>query len=1061
MSTSGFAIGAADDAASRAARFDDTPLAPRGIDQPSLIPAVIVCVGGTGIEVGEALRKLRSKFVVDQGNTVAARQQADSVVLIGVDSWKSPSLMAFGAGNYVVIPEDHQLVNDRVRQHWSTNEDFAASWVGANGDYHRPGDFHTGAGQDRAKGRLGWSLNMMENHISVSMLVKTHVTRLLDALGPVGSIDRVPIYIVRGISGGTGSGIGGAIAVELRKALENNCSLIGVEILFDAAELKTNQGDNRALRANGAAALAEIDRIKTRQNVPEPFFRDENSGVEISIERDVFTYTYVFGAMNAKGLFLKNPGEVEAHAAACLAAEIFLPSTAGVHGPASQFIMRATEMPTHEGRSWTYASAALSELRYEPGLVAGFLATTFARTAVHDYMMPSPDVIENTWAEYKQATLTLAGNLHLTTNTARAILNSGYPNEPHTPAAPALSITNPAFVTATKTSIQNYVAQIRTNYDEWLSKPFAMALDRRRMHIQRNVRGGDGQAMHADGALFTEFERQLANPDGRGVQHALGFLRSMRTELDKAIEEIHVALDGPMWRDNPANGANQTLATATQNFESRTKQLATQMSQSKFMDRSGKKAKTGFVQSVWTPLATSQRTVMVLNSALSVLQLANGDIDELERQLVNRVKDVAQGFRDAYDKAERGLNSESSGGQLDDVLLSKASFVHYVFKPEVEAFTANRAADFVADHVLGNRGLVAHIAMVIDGKRKDASGQRAATGAIVEHALGYARSEFFETADKLTVWSALHAEMRARMAVNEMDKPLQEALIAADANVRGGGVENTSDARRRTQIERYAEYRLRACLDRAAPWWRLDTTMRIVAPPPAAHQRPYKFTIIGYDKDAYESFVLVHDTDNFLSNVTRQLGVNPTARRGKNSLTIYNREGLVPLFYLDQDRYCTPMLEASTDVKKDKPLMTDARFSTEIVEFDPPETASDRRRLLIAAGLYFGLIESTDNGDMSFVDQSGTVLEYPRVGALENEFALDKPSFRWLAQAVGERAASLGDMESAQTAANMRDLVQRYDQAARKRHSADDQRWWQQVGDVLKRRKRRGSFAIL
>src|SRR5690242_13321868 len=58
-------------------------------------PAIVVCIGGTGLDVGIELRRLKQQFLSDNDFSVAAKEQADSVKLVGVDSWSHPDLASF------------------------------------------------------------------------------------------------------------------------------------------------------------------------------------------------------------------------------------------------------------------------------------------------------------------------------------------------------------------------------------------------------------------------------------------------------------------------------------------------------------------------------------------------------------------------------------------------------------------------------------------------------------------------------------------------------------------------------------------------------------------------------------------------------------------------------------------------------------------------------------------------------------------------------------------------------------------------------------------------------
>jgi hypothetical protein len=1039
----------------------DGPVSIDAAAQVPLQPAIVICIGGTGIDVGNELRRLKTQFVSDHGGLLAAKQQADAVVLIGIDSWKSPALLNFGSGHYVVIPGDPLLVNERVKQHWAANEDFSQAWVSYGGHPHWPGDFFTGAGQDRSKGRLGWTLNSLEGRTSVSSIVSGHLQTLLSALGPVGAVDTVPIYIVRGVSGGTGSGVGGAIAVELRKNLPNNCSIIGVEILNDAAELKVSGPERTAIRANAAGALAENDRIKSRNGAPQPYFRDRQTSTEHTIERDVFVYTYLFGAVNASGLFLKKPGEVEAHAAHCLASEIFLPSTSGVHGPASQFLMRATELPTYQGRSWTYASAAVSELRYEPHVVADYLGVSFARDAVTKRMLPDAAHIDDLRPQIQNGIEEFLTTEQVAWGTGlRTLLQKGYPNAPRTRPAPTLT-GNPVWTAATASNAAMIVRQEWTKYEDWRARTFLQTLDDRRTWLLRNVRGGDGGSLHSDGTLFVEFAKHLGRTDGDGVAYAYAFLDEIEAKLENELDLVNTELAGPNYRLAADGGVKARYTQQSERFERAINSLATEMASGRFFKKNAKQAKETFETATWGQLATTDQLMRICNVAIGVLEPLISDVHELRRILKQRITDIDGKLNNAKERASRRLSNQEHGGKLDDLLLSIPELAEAIFAVEKSHVQDTQASAFISGDVIGGDGLIGLLSGIVDRRLKTPSEQGNTTSLMVDRAIGAAQKLFWESADRLNVWSALYAEMQFRPRVGLIDKALEEALLEAEQLVKGHSPSTRAEELRIAQIQRYAEHRLKICMDRAAPWWRLDSTMRIVAPPPAAHPRPFKFTIVGYDEDAYNQFIADQGTRNFLHDITSSLGVNPTARFGKNSLTIYNREGLVPLFYLDQERYGGPLLEAARAVQNGKPLMTDSRFDPEIVEFDPPETPGDQRRLVIAASLLFGLASQGDQGDIAYTDNTGATHAFANVRKFEDDLHYNMVVHQDLVDQIHVRIDTLADHDREPTMARLQILMSEREHDATRRQSNPDQRWWQQVGDVLKRRKRRGSLSLV
>jgi hypothetical protein len=221
---------------------------------------------------------------------------------------------------------------------------------------------------------------------------------------------------------------------------------------------------------------------------------------------------------------------------------------------------------------------------------------------------------------------------------------------------------------------------------------------------------------------------------------------------------------------------------------------------------------------------------------------------------------------------------------------------------------------------------------------------------------------FLPTTGGISIWDALQRELNTRLELREIDEPLRRALQSLREEQRSA---DAPGALPQAALlgQRYAEQRIRICLNRAAPFWRLDD--RAALEEPLLLERPIRLPLVGYDRDHYLAFLERAGVSEFLDRVVSTLGVTPKDRPGPYAVSVYVREGGIPLFYLDR-ALTGPMLRDATVVGRARPLVTDARSVREIVECDPPESDEARLGFALAAAVHFRVATLDAGGGVRF-----------------------------------------------------------------------------------------------
>ena len=1056
------ASGDADPVAAKAAGVDDRPAAVPGPDDDATIPltfkpAIVLGVGGTGIEVAHGVLHLRDRFVAEAGHSLAARQRADTIFVFGVDTWPHPRLKALGPGNWLTLPQNPLGVDGRVQSLWRANSHFRAVWPSVNGGPYRPGDYIDGAGQDRLKGRLAWLLSQFQGGQSVVSMVQAALQQIQNVLGlaPViadGTFE-IPIYVVRGIGGGTGSGVTDPLAVELRQALPGYCRFIAVEILPDAAELKTQESEHPSLRANGAVALAERERLLSGNHALAPFFARDDVARALLAGESPFLYTYLFSRRNAKSLTMTVEGQAEALVAHCLATEIFLSAADQVQDPNSQFRQQLAALPNHDGRSCLYASAAVSEFSYRPRLVAASLGSRFAAAAIADRLSLSAARHSEAYAKGRAAADAFIEEHRLSwqTRALRGRLDTPLPGETPLPPAPALTQGFPAWDAAGADDLPGVVARRINDFDTWRDRRWRPALAQRVAAALAALRGDNERSL--GGALFAAVERHLAGDDGWGFARVAGFLDRLDQRLAAEHDVLMTEIDGPDWKVEPGPGGLKDRVAKRRASASR----AVRALRERFgpFGLHASRAKRDFEAQWWNPFSDGERDLIRAQAALALISALSAAHKALALRLAELDTTLTSGVDTLQANARDVLSHRDLGGVLEERLLEDETLVVAAFAEELRS--SRVAVPAFADHLLVGEGGVRALLRAAASSPDPARSVRDGAQHLLTRAASRGAALFQPATDALSVWDAFHRELLCRLQLDLIDEPLRRALTSLRQDIHALQGPAANRQRHALLLQAYAEQRLRVCLNRAAPFWNLDARAPIEAPLPLP--RPFPLFLVGYDEERYTTFCKNTEMADFLPRVVASLGVKPKDRPGPYAITVYTREGGVPLFYLDRE-LTRPMLQDAAMVNRARPLFADARFDPSIVEFDPPEPAAARLGYALAAAAHFGLATVSDGGAIVFSLNGHGASAFASASQALDALIQDETLARDLIHQVNRGFAALTEAERRQTIPQVAAAAGSLAATAAQAGHQPERLVWQRAQEAAQRRVQHGQYHV-
>jgi hypothetical protein len=274
---------------------------PPVVEEKTMVPTVLVGVGGTGAEVLSRMRRLIEenygglrKFPIvsflwidtDQGYKVSNPEAAGSPLQDHEKHWASVS------GNEV-----RNIMSSMERFPW------IESWFPRELERNISA-LEAGAGQIRACGRFAFFYNyakIRDRFNEACARVKGHETFMLEQYGIRVGSNALNVFVIGSLSGGTGSGMIIDLGYCLRSWLRGQGSPLITAIVPMPTAFAGVKVADRVL-ANGYAALMELSYFSDyRTEYAAQFGRDLTT--EVRDKRAPFDFTYLVGAKNGEREF--------------------------------------------------------------------------------------------------------------------------------------------------------------------------------------------------------------------------------------------------------------------------------------------------------------------------------------------------------------------------------------------------------------------------------------------------------------------------------------------------------------------------------------------------------------------------------------------------------------------------------------------------------------------------------------------------------------------------------------------------------------------------------------
>ena len=211
---------------------------------------------------------------------------------------------------------------------------------------------------------------------------------------------------------------------------------------------------------------------------------------------------------------------------------------------------------------------------------------------------------------------------------------------------------------------------------------------------------------------------------------------------------------------------------------------------------------------------------------------------------------------------------------------------------------------------------------------------------------------------EMSIWDALAAECKARTALGLHDAAVEQAereITAQRQNAEDAGVPAKDWEHQLFQY--FIRRRLEECQKRVRPFWNLNGLMT------ANFGQPYDFVVLATDEKAYRIAETKHGIKGLLDQIASLMKAGtPKWLPGRDRIVLYSREGVAPLFYLN-DRELKVMRDSAAQKARDKFLYTDVRFEGRVDPVIRPGESPDEQLLYaIGMGLELGIITWDDTG---------------------------------------------------------------------------------------------------
>lgn len=271
------------------------------VDEKSMVPTILIGVGGTGNEVLARVRRLVEE-------TYGSLKNFPIISFLVIDTDKEYKLNNPGAGGTPFKDNEKyfaKVSGTEVENIMSNMDNFPwiADWF-PNELERNMTALEAGAGQIRACGRFAFFHNyhkIKQAFNSACDRVKGHENWMLDKYNVKVNANAVNVFITGSISGGTGSGMIIDIGYAVRKWLQGQASATTTAIVpMPNAFQGINVGDR--VVANGYAALMELSYFSDyRTEYAVKYSRGLID--EIRDKKPAFDFTYLVGIKNGETEF--------------------------------------------------------------------------------------------------------------------------------------------------------------------------------------------------------------------------------------------------------------------------------------------------------------------------------------------------------------------------------------------------------------------------------------------------------------------------------------------------------------------------------------------------------------------------------------------------------------------------------------------------------------------------------------------------------------------------------------------------------------------------------------
>ena len=271
------------------------------VEEKSMVPTVLIGVGGTGAEILSRIRRL-----VEETYGSLEAFPILSFLVVDTDKDYKISNPEAGGSNF----KDHE-------KHWASVSGKQVSDMVSNMEQYPWIDrwfprelernitsLEAGAGQIRACGRFALFCNyhdIRDKFLGAINRIKGRETFMLDRYGIKVSTNAINVFVTGSLSGGTGSGMLIDMGYCIRKWLEGEGSpLVTAIVPMPQAFAGIKVGDR--VLANGYAAMMELSYFSDYRTEYNCQF-SKNLADEVRSNRAPFDFTYLVGTKNGESDF--------------------------------------------------------------------------------------------------------------------------------------------------------------------------------------------------------------------------------------------------------------------------------------------------------------------------------------------------------------------------------------------------------------------------------------------------------------------------------------------------------------------------------------------------------------------------------------------------------------------------------------------------------------------------------------------------------------------------------------------------------------------------------------